>query len=151
MNTAERQLTKKAQIAAASDALIVLLDKPVRVSPTCGISKSKFVAGLQCPKRLYLQVHQPQLAKVTDQFNKDQGTAVEVLARNLFPGGVLVDVDRNHVAQAVRATRELVNNPEVRRFLRPRSDTMVCWCRSMSCAASRSGSSALSKSRAQLR
>jgi len=113
MKTEEDQLTKKAQIAAASGALFGILDKPVQVSLTCRISKSKFVAGLQCAKRLYLQVHQPQLAKVTDQFNKDQGAAVGVLARNLFRGGVLVDADRNHVAQAVRATRELVNNSEV--------------------------------------
>ena len=113
MKTEEDQLTKKAQIAAASGALVAILDEPVQVIPTCRISKSKFVAGLQCAKRLYLQVHQPQLAKVTDQFNKDQGTAVGVLARNLFRGGVLVDADRNHVAQAVRATRELVNNSEI--------------------------------------
>jgi len=113
MNTARDALTKKAQIAAASDALIALLDKPARVRPTCGISKSKFVAGLQCAKRLYLQVHRPQLARVTHQFYKDQGTVVGVLARNLFRGGVLVDVDRNHIAQAVRVTQQLVSDFEV--------------------------------------
>src|ERR1019366_6403060 len=114
MASAERQLTRKARIAAASAALVALLDKPVPVIPTCGgISKSKFVAGLQCAKRLFLQVHQPHLAKLTDQANKDQGTAVGVLARSLFRGGALVDVDRNHLADAVRITRELVNNYEV--------------------------------------
>ncbi len=29
------------------------------------ISKSKFCAGVQCLKRLYLQVHQPELAAAT--------------------------------------------------------------------------------------
>jgi hypothetical protein len=114
MASAERQLTRKARIAAASAALVALLDKPVRVSPTCdGISKSKFVAGLQCAKRLFLQVHHPHLADLTNQGIKDQGTAVGVLARNLFRGGALVDADRNHLADAVRITRELVNNSEV--------------------------------------
>jgi Domain of unknown function(DUF2779) len=42
-----------------------------------------------------------------------QGKAVGVLARNLFRGGTLVDADRNHLAEAVRATRELVNNAEI--------------------------------------
>ena len=30
------------------------------------ISKTKFVAGCQCLKRLYLQVHEPELAAETD-------------------------------------------------------------------------------------
>ena len=30
------------------------------------ISKSKFVAGVQCLKRLYFQVHQPELAAQSD-------------------------------------------------------------------------------------
>jgi hypothetical protein len=109
---AERQLTAKAPTPALA-ALVSHLDTPQTVIPTCGISKSKFVAGLQCPKRLFLQVHQPHLAKLTDQGNKDQGTAVGVLARNLFRGGVLVDADKNHLADAIRLTQELVNNPEV--------------------------------------
>jgi len=114
MDGTERQLTRKAQIAAASGALVALLDKPLRVIPTCsGISKSKFVAGLQCAKRLFLQVHKPHLAKLTDQANKDQGTALGVLARNLFLGGALVDVGRNDLAEAVNVTQELVKNAAV--------------------------------------
>jgi|CZKY01.1.fsa_nt_gi hypothetical protein len=114
MDGTERQLTRKAQIAAASAALVALLDKPLRVIPTCGgISKSKFVAGLQCAKRLFLQVHKPHLAKLTDQANKDQGTALGVLARNLFLGGALVDVGRNGLAEAVGVTQELVKNAAV--------------------------------------
>lgn len=33
---------------------------------TQAISKSKFIAGAQCLKRLYLQVHQPELAGEPD-------------------------------------------------------------------------------------
>jgi hypothetical protein len=113
MNTAKGELTNKAQIAAASDALIAILDKPARVIPTCGISKSRFVAGMQCAKRLYLQVHRPQLAEPTNKVHLDEGTAVGVLARGLFPGGVLVDIANDHSSDAVRFTRELLNNSEV--------------------------------------
>jgi hypothetical protein len=35
------------------------------------ISKSNFVAGIQCLKRLYLQVHQPELGEAADaEFNQ---------------------------------------------------------------------------------
>ena len=55
------------------------------------ISKSKFVAGCQRLKRLYLQVHQPNLGPdgATDAIIA-QGREVGLLARQLFPGGVEV-------------------------------------------------------------
>src|ERR1017187_930497 len=58
------------------------------------ISKSKFVAGAQCLKRLYLQVHQPELAAEPDASGSaimEQGQEVGRLAHQLFPGGVKVD------------------------------------------------------------
>jgi len=42
--------------AELSAALLSAIDAPVPVNPTCKIGKSKFMAGLQCPKREYLQV-----------------------------------------------------------------------------------------------
>ena len=57
------------------------------------ISKSKFVAGCQCLKRLYLQVHQPELAAAPDAAADaiiKQGREVGLLARQMFPGGVEV-------------------------------------------------------------
>jgi len=78
------------------------------------ISKSKFVAGVQCLKRLYLQVHQPGLAaqpSVADQAIIEQGHEVGMLARKMFPGGV--EVCERSLDQAIRATRELVANPNV--------------------------------------
>ncbi len=56
------------------------------------ISKSKFVAGIQCLKRLYFQVHQPELAEEEDEGQEsrlEQGQAVGLLAQRRFPGGVL--------------------------------------------------------------
>ncbi len=79
------------------------------------ISKSKFVAGVQCLKRLYLQVHEPQLAAEPDAATEaiiQQGREVGLLARQLCPGGVEVD-GAGGLGQALRNTRELVANPEV--------------------------------------
>jgi len=79
------------------------------------ISKSKFVAGFQCLKRLYLQVHQPELATQPDAAAESiiqQGQEVGMLARTLFPGGVEVDCSRG-LADAIRTTRELVANREI--------------------------------------
>ena len=79
------------------------------------ISKSKFVAGCQCVKRLYWQVHKPELAAepdAADQAIMEQGREVGLLARQLFPGGVEVGSDGG-LDQAIRATRELVANRDV--------------------------------------
>jgi predicted RecB family nuclease len=78
------------------------------------ISKSKFVAGCQCVKRLYWQVHEPELAAepdAADQAIMQQGHEVGMLARQLFPGGIEVRNDHG-LDQAIRATRELVTNRE---------------------------------------
>src|ERR1017187_2556793 len=92
-----------------------------RVAAGCGtavimrISKSKFVAGCQCVKRLYWQVHQPELAAQPDAATEaiiEQGREVGLLARQLFPGGVEVGSDGG-LDQAIRTTRALVSNPEV--------------------------------------
>jgi predicted RecB family nuclease len=82
---------------------------------TVRISKSKYCAGVQCPKRLYLQVHSPELAEQPDAAAEaiiQQAHEVGMLARRLFPGGVEVDCSRG-LGDAIRATRELVANPKV--------------------------------------
>ena len=79
------------------------------------ISKSKFVAGCQCLKRLYWQVHSPELAEQPDAAAEaiiQQGRDVGMLARQLFPGGVEVGFDGS-LDQAIRTTRELVANREI--------------------------------------
>src|ERR1039458_2631259 len=85
------------------------------------ISKSRFVAGVQCLKRLYLQVHAPELAAEPDAATEaifEQGREVGMLARQLFPGGVEV-VSDGGLDQAIRATRELVANREVPALFEP--------------------------------
>jgi predicted RecB family nuclease len=78
------------------------------------LTKSKHLAAVQCLKRLYLTVHAPELAAQPDESDQsiiEQGREVGVLARQMFPGGVVVESrDRE---QAIRMTRELIDNPEV--------------------------------------
>jgi hypothetical protein len=74
------------------------------------ISKSKFVAGVQCLKRLYLQKHQPELSTVSDaqQQRMDEGTFVGALARGLYPEGLLIEADRHSLGDALRATKRAI-------------------------------------------
>jgi hypothetical protein len=55
------------------------------------LSKSTFMYGCQCPKRLYLHKFKRELRNPDDelqQFVFDSGTSVGELARDLFPNGV---------------------------------------------------------------
>jgi hypothetical protein len=67
-------------------------------------SKSKFVAGVQCLKRLYLQVHSPELAGSSDGTNSiiDQGRKVGLSAQKAFPGGVMVEPNSENLELAIR-------------------------------------------------
>lgn len=58
------------------------------------LSKSKFMAGLQCQKRLYLEVFAPGERPETEAATErqfDEGHRVGELARDRFPGGVLIE------------------------------------------------------------
>ncbi len=72
-----------------------------------GLSKSKILSGLQCPKRLYLEVHRPQLATVeqADQFRMDMGEEVNRVARGLYPDGAMIE-SAEDLRGALQATRE---------------------------------------------
>src|SRR5437868_10090729 len=79
------------------------------------LSKSKFMAGVQCLKRLYLLVHKSELAGEPDPAGQailEQGQEVGRLARQLFPGGVEVN-GLGTIADSIRTTRELLANPEI--------------------------------------
>src|SRR5579864_1511603 len=88
----------------------------VPVRETVRLSKSRFVAGAQCLKRLYWQVYEPEFAALADagtQARMDQGTAVGVEARKAFPGGVLVTADHQHTDDALAQTAELIADRSV--------------------------------------
>src|SRR5690349_10631233 len=79
------------------------------------VSKTRFLAGCQCLKRLYLQVHQPELADEADDADhaiSEQGREGGLLARRLFPSGIEVE-GSGGLERAIRLTRELVANPEI--------------------------------------
>lgn len=69
------------------------------------LSKSKLLSALQCPKRLYLEIHQPELVRVDSalQARFDAGHVVGATARSLFPGGRLIE-HPNDLTAALRDT-----------------------------------------------
>jgi len=71
--------------------------------PSHYLSKSLYIRGLQCHKSLYLQKHAPALKVELDAQARARfsaGDHVGELARDIFPGGVLVPyVENDHAAQ----------------------------------------------------
>jgi hypothetical protein len=63
------------------------------------LSKSRFVAGAQCHKLLWLKTHEPEAEELrispAIQDIMDQGNQVGRLARAQFPGGVLVELEHD--------------------------------------------------------
>ncbi len=74
-----------------------------------GLSKSRFVAGCQCHKLLWWKVHEPKAEELQpdivlqDRF--DQGQQVGEMARDRFPGGVLIDFPHREVDARIAATK----------------------------------------------
>jgi CRISPR/Cas system-associated exonuclease Cas4 (RecB family) len=76
-----------------------------------GLSKSKFIAGWQCLKRLYLEVHQPELAAEPDEQSMavfEQGHEVGRWAQKMFPGGVLIEAEPEEMDKALQQTEAAV-------------------------------------------
>ena len=72
------------------------------------LSKSRFMAGIQCEKRLFMECYHRDLADPVDANQQavfDSGTDVGVLARQLCPDGILIDVDFMHFPQALSFTK----------------------------------------------
>ena len=75
------------------------------------LSKSRFTAGLQCLKRLYLQSCHPALADPIPESRQaifDTGNIVGELARDRFPGGRLIVEPYYRHEQAVETTKTLL-------------------------------------------
>jgi CRISPR/Cas system-associated exonuclease Cas4 (RecB family) len=75
------------------------------------ISKSQYTRGLQCLKSLWLYNYRRDLMdEVTPskQAIFDQGHEVGDLARRYFPGGVLLDEDRDHIEESIARTTKLI-------------------------------------------
>lgn len=78
------------------------------------LSKSRFTVGLQCHKRLWLEVHEPgapELARTpAEQAILDQGIRVGEVAREHVPGGVLIDAPHRDRARRVRETKRAIKS-----------------------------------------
>src|SRR6266478_7145524 len=74
------------------------------------LSKSRYMSGLQCPKRLWQAVYDPEpVEEPLPGTAKGMGIEVGIKARLLWPGGVLVDDPKHHnYDAAVRRTKTLI-------------------------------------------
>ncbi len=85
-------------------------------TPPPGLSKTRYVAGLQCLKRLHLEVFSPALADPRGdslQARLSLGTHIGELARRRFPGGVLVDYRAGGHRSAAAQTAAAIADPGV--------------------------------------
>ena len=71
---------------------------------THGLSRTRILHGLQCPKRLWLAVHQPELARYSQRSLQSfqAGIDAQEVSRKLIPNGILVQ----HVDDLKAAVRE---------------------------------------------
>ena len=81
------------------------------------LSKSRFLAGLQCQLRLWYQCYERDLASevsAAQQAIFDTGHEVGQLATRLYPGGVLIQEDHLHHTEAVQSTIKAMQDPAVK-------------------------------------
>ena len=76
------------------------------------LSKSRIISGLQCVKRLHQEVYHPERAEISDATQQifAKGNQIGELACQQYPNGVLID--RNPLSEALRKTKDLLNNPD---------------------------------------
>jgi hypothetical protein len=80
------------------------------------LSKSRFLAGLQCPLRLWYQCFDRQLAREVSHGQQalfDTGHEVGELATRSYPGGRLIEEEYYRHPQAVKSTRAAMDNSEI--------------------------------------
>ena len=79
-----------------------------------GLSKSRFTSGLQCHKKLWWEVHEPDAVELQpdkvlqDLF--DQGHQVGELARTRYPGGLLIERANTTRTERVAATEAALDS-----------------------------------------
>jgi hypothetical protein len=80
------------------------------------LSKSRFMSGRQCHKRLYLELYDPDLAGSAGEFTQsalDTGHRIGAQARDRYPAGTLISHDHLDHAGAELATRSALGDPAV--------------------------------------
>lgn len=78
------------------------------------LSKSKYVSGRQCLKKLYFEKHRPELKAPVSaalQARFDQGHTVGALAQKLYPGGKDATPESySNFAPSIEQTRRWINS-----------------------------------------
>jgi predicted RecB family nuclease len=77
------------------------------------LSKSDYLAGLQCSKQLWLRINEPEAdeLEIDDELEElfEQGRRVGALARTYVPGGTLIDYPYYAVDDKLRATKRALD------------------------------------------
>ena len=78
------------------------------------LSKSRFLSGLQCPKMLWWEVHEPEAPELRPDENTlvlfDVGAQVGAAARQWVPGGVLIVGKASEGSAKVKRTEQALND-----------------------------------------
>jgi hypothetical protein len=84
--------------------------------PVISISKTRYMAGKQCEKRLWLEEFEPEAKDELDPSTAaiiDGGVLVGELARTAFPGGVLVETTPGSSRDVLEQTQSAMADPAV--------------------------------------
>ncbi len=75
------------------------------------LSKSKLLSGIQCPKRLFLEVHHPELLEVSEAAERlfKIGHDVGDIACRMFTGGKLIE-SQDNLSEAIDETLLMLKN-----------------------------------------
>jgi len=80
---------------------------------TYNLSKSKYLSGLQCKKKLWLEINDREKASPLSKADErifEQGTEVGIEARKRFPGGLLIEFYRSDPSSSVDKTKEAIKD-----------------------------------------
>ena len=81
------------------------------------LSKSRFMSGLQCLKRLYLECYYRDLADPINEQQQaifDTGTGVGELAREIYPDGHLVKEQYFELTKAIQTTEKVLADDTIK-------------------------------------
>jgi len=83
----------------------------IQMKRNYGLSKSKYLTGLQCPKALWINIHRRDLMPPIDASTQaifDMGHEVGELAQTRFPGGTLISENHFQIPQAEKSTLKAI-------------------------------------------
>ena len=81
-----------------------------------GLSKSRYLHGVQCPKYLWLETWRKELRNEFDETTEEilaQGHHVGTFAQELFPGGVEIPYEGLRIDEQLQQTQEAIKRSKV--------------------------------------